>query len=67
MAERYWLQRASFGEGNEIDAAQAREYFEAAGKDPDADRVGDLEHGFDFFRTDDGLQLVRWHVRPVAD
>lgn len=67
MAERYLLQRA-FGEANEITAAEALEYFETAKADPLADLTGGLESGFDFFRTTkEGLQAVRWHVRPLHD
>lgn len=65
MADRYLLRRA-FGEANEITAAEALTYFEAAKADQLADLTGTLEDGVYFFRTtDDGLQAVRWHVRPI--
>lgn len=66
MAEYYRISRARITEGI-LSAEQARELFEAARTNPNADLAGDLESGFHYWSTSDAMQLVRCHVVPLLD
>lgn len=65
MADQYQISRARITEGI-LSAAQARELFDAARANPNADLDGDLENGFNYWSADaDSVRLVRCHVMPL--
>lgn len=65
MPEFYVLRR--YGIAEPIDAERAQRLYIDAQADPHCGLKGDLEAGFEFWTTSDGVQLVRCTVKPMGE
>lgn len=67
MAECYRLSRAGFTFFT-LTEAEAREHFDHASKNPEADLAGDMAPGFHYWSINSrGEPMMRNHVLPLPD